>query len=149
MYTINNLKKLRQMTGISFTLCKKALEEANNNLEKAKKNLEKWGIKLSLEKSKRITNQGSLFSYIHHNRQVAALLELLCETDFVAKNSDFQKIGQELVMQIASMNPKDIKEFLSQIYIKDSNKTVDNLIKEYILKIGENIKIGRFMRYEI
>ncbi len=149
MYTVNNLKKLRQLTGISFSLCKKALEQSNNDPDKAKKLLEKWGAEISTGKTGRTTNQGSIFNYLHHNKKIGTLLELLCETDFVAKNSDFQMLGQELVMQIASMNPKNVKELLSQTYVKDSSKTVDNLIKEYILKIGENIKIGKFVRYEI
>lgn len=148
MYSLANLKKLRELTGVSFTLCKKALEQSNNDLNQAKKLLTKWGAEISLTKRQRATNQGSLFSYLHHNKKIGALLELLCETDFVAKNSDFQKLGQELVMQVASMKPKNVKELLSQAYIKDLSKTVDNLIKEYILKIGENIKIGRFVRYE-
>lgn len=148
MYTLNNLKKLRELTGVSFTLCKKALEQSNNDLNQAKKLLTKWGAEISLTKRQRATNQGSLFCYLHHNKKIGALLELLCETDFVAKNSYFQKLGQELVMQVASMKPKNVKELLSQAYIKDLSKTVDNLIKEYILKIGENIKIGRFVRYE-
>jgi len=149
MYTIDNLKQLRQQTGVSFSLCKKALEQSNGDLNKAKKILCKWGAEISLAKTQKVTNEGSLFSYLHHNKKIGALLELLCETDFVAKNADFQKLGQQLVMQIASMNPKNVKELLNQAYIKDLSKTIDNLIKEYILKIGENIKIGRFVRYEI
>jgi len=149
MYTIDNLKQLRQQTGVSFTLCKKALEQSNDDIDKAKKILTKWGVEISLAKIQKATNEGSLFSYLHHNKKIGALLELLCETDFVAKNTDFQKLGQQLVMQIASMNPKNVKELLGQTYIKDLSKTIDNLIKEYILKIGENIKIGRFVRYEI
>jgi len=149
MYTIQNLKKLRELTGVSVALCKKALEQSNNDIAAAKKLLEKWGTEISATKLEKTTNQGALFVYLHHNKKIGALLELGCETDFVAQNSDFQKLGQELVLQIASMKPKDVKELLSQAYIKDFSKTVDNLIKEYILKIGENIKVKRFVRYEI
>lgn len=149
MYSLNNLKKLRQLTGISFNLCKKALEVSNDDLEKAKKLLEKWGAEISPGKTQKATNEGSLFSYLHHNKKIGVLLELGCETDFVAKNADFQKLGQELVMQVASMKPKNLKELLGQPYIKDLSKTIDNLIKEYILKMGENIKVRKFVRYEI
>lgn len=143
------LKQLRQETGISFSLCKKALKEGNGDLEKAKKLLEKWGIEKSAGKASRTTNQGSFFSYIHHNGKIGVLLELLCETDFVAANSDFRYLGKELSMQVSFSNPHTAEELLKGSYIKEPEKTVDNLIKEYILKIGENIKVGRYVRYEL
>lgn len=149
MFTIENLKKLRELTGVSFSLCKKALDESVNNIPKAQKLLEKWGIKKAESKLLRPTKQGAVFSYIHHNKRVGVLLELLCETDFAAQNSEFQKLGAEISMQVASMNPKDQKELLKQAYIKDPKKTIEILIKEHILKIGENIVIGRFIRFEI
>lgn len=147
--TTEILKKLRDETGISFSLCKKALDETGNNIEKAKKLLEKWGIEKSASKSARSTNQGSFFSYIHHNGKIGVLLELLCETDFVAANEEFKSLGKELSMQISFSDPKGSKELLKSGYIKEPDKTIENLIKEYILKIGENIQVGRFVRYEI
>lgn len=149
MFTIENLKKLRDLTGVSFSLCKKALDESADDIAKAQKLLEKWGIEKAESKLLRPTKQGSVFSYIHHNRRVGVLLELLCETDFVAQNTEFKKLGAELSMQTASMDPKDQQELLKQAYIKDPKKTIENMIKEYILKIGENITIGRFSRFEI
>lgn len=149
MYSIENLKKLRDLTGVSFSLCKKALDESADDIAKAQKLLEKWGIEKAESKLLRPTKQGSVFSYIHHNRRVGVLLELLCETDFVAQNTEFKKLGAELSMQTASMGPKDQKELLKQAYIKDPKKTIESMIKEYILKIGENITIGRFSRFEI
>lgn len=149
MYTIKNLKKLRQETGVSFILCKKALEEANDNIKKAKEILKK-NSQISFEAKKRKkTENGAIFSYVHHNQRIAVLVELFCQTDFVAKNLEFQKLGNDLAKQIASMDPKNKKELLNQPFIKNQSETVASLIKQYILKLGENIKIGKFVRYEI
>ncbi|MFN4212999.1 MAG: elongation factor Ts [Microgenomates group bacterium] len=148
-FDINKLKKLRQETGISFSLCKKALEESNNDLNEAKKLLQKWGGEKIADKQTRSTTQGAIFSYIHHNKKVASLVELVCETDFVAQNRDFQKLGDALAMQVASMNPQNIEEFLSQEYIRDPSKKIADLIKEAVLKFGENVKINRFIRWSI
>lgn len=149
MFTLENLKKLREETGLSISLCKTALEEADNDINKAKERLKQYGEKFYEKKKERITKIGAIFSYLHHNQKIAVLIELLCETDFVAKNSEFQKLGNDLAKQIASMNPKDVKELYSQTFIKDSSRTIDSLIKEYILKLGENIKVGKFIRFEL
>lgn len=149
MADIKKLKQLRDETGISFSLCKKALDESDDNIEKAKELLQKWGIEKAESKSSRETKQGALFSYIHHNKKVGVMLELLCETDFVAANDEFQQLGNALAMQVASMKPEDKDELLKQPYVKDPKTTVENLIKEKILKIGENITIGRFQRWEM
>lgn len=149
MSTIHALKKLREETSVSFSLCKKALDESGNDIVKAKKLLSKWGIEQIASKLLRQTQQGALFSYIHHNKKIGVLLELLCETDFVVSNGEFQRLGGELAMQIASINPHDLSSLLKAPYIKEQSKTVETLIKEYIFKIGENIKIGKFIRFEI
>lgn len=149
MSTTDNLKKLREMTGISFSLCKKALDVSSNDIEKAKKLLHEWGLEQSESKLLRKTQQGAVLSYIHHTKKIGVLLELLCETDFVASNNLFQQLGAELAMQIASANPKDSVALFKTAYIKDQSKTIAVLLKEYIFKIGENIKIGRFIRFEI
>lgn len=143
------LKQLREETGISFALCKKALEETGNDLGKAKKKLSDWGAEKVREKGARSTSQGALFSYIHHNKKIGALIELQCETDFVSSNKDFQKFGQEVAMQVASVEAKDVKELLGQTYIRDAKKTISDLLNEIVLKIGENIKIARFSRWEV
>ena len=145
----DTLKKLREETGISFALCKKALEETNNDVEKAKKKLSDWGAEKVREKGSRSTSQGAIFSYIHHNKKIASLVELQCETDFVSNNIDFQTFGQEVAMQVASVPSKDVKELLSQAYIRDPKKTITDLLNEIVLKIGENIKIARSIRWEI
>lgn len=143
------LKKLREETGISFSLCKKSLEETDNNYEESKKLLNKWGVEKAEKKSDRSTGDGAIFSYIHHNKKIGSLLELKTETDFVSGNGEFQKIGQELAMQIASVPAKDVEEFKQQQYIRDPGKTIDEIIKEAILKFGENIQISRFIRWEL
>ena len=146
MIDITKLKLLRDQTGVSFSLCKKALEESNNNLENAKKKLvELAGDKIS-EKQKRPTAAGAIFTYVHHNK-IAAFIEIMCETDFVSSNQEFLKLGNELAMQLASMPAKNKEELLTQEYIRDSSKKIDNLVKEAVLKFGENIKIGKFERW--
>jgi elongation factor Ts len=149
MLDITKLKQLRQETGISFSLCKKALEQSNNNLTAAKKLLQKWGAEKLTDKLGTTTNQGAIFSYVHHNKKIAALVEVACQTDFVAGNCDFQKIGQELAMQVASMPAADVEELLTQEYIRDPAKKISDLIKEAVLKFGENIKINRFVRWTL
>lgn len=147
MFDVTKLKQLRDETGVSFSLCKKALEEAKNNIGEAKKLLSKWGVEKASGKAGRVTKEGAIFSYIHHNKKIGVLVELLCETDFVARNSDFQELGKELALQIASINPDTIENLLKSEYVKDPTKIIDALLKEYILKIGENITIGRFICY--
>ena len=149
MYNISKLKQLREETGISFSLCKKALEESKNNLDKAKKLLKKWGIAKAKDKSARSTGAGIIFSYVHHNKKIASLIELACETDFVSGNKEFQNLGQELAMQVASVRAETNEELLNQEYIRDPSKKISDLIKEAILKFGENIKIIKFVRWSV
>jgi len=144
-YDIKKLKQLREQTGVSFSLCKKALEESENDLDKAKKLLTKWGADKVKDKTERKTNAGAIFCYVHHNKKIASLIELLCETDFVSENKEFQNLGQEIAMQVASLKAQNSEELLNQEYIRDPSKKVSDLIKEAILKFGENIKIGRIV----
>ncbi len=149
MIDYQKLKQLREDTKVSFSLCKKALEETDNDMEKAKAKLKEWGIKKAEGKSDREIKAGGIYSYVHHNHLVAAMLELGCETDFVSGNEDFKKLGAELAMQVASVPAKDVEELLKQDYIREAGKTVDDMIKEAILKFGENIRIARFQRWEL
>ncbi len=149
MYDIKKLKQLREETGVSFSLCKKALEETKNNIPEAKKLLTKWGADKVKDKESRKTNAGAIFSYVHHNKKVAALVELLSETDFVSNNKEFQNLGQELSMQVASLKAEKVEELLKQEYIRDPSKKVSDLIKEAVLKFGENIKINKIIRWEL
>lgn len=146
---LKKLKELREKTGVSFSLIKKALEETDNNAEKAEKLLSEWGAKKAADKADRSTEQGGLFSYVHHNKRIATIIELRSETDFVSGNEDFRKLGQELAMQLASFKGKDIEEFMKEAYIRDPGKTVEDLVKDAILKFGENLKIARIIRWEL
>jgi elongation factor Ts len=143
------IKKLRETTGGGIADCKKALEQSNSDLKKATALLKTWGIQKSEKKEGRETGQGIVESYIHANGRVGVLLTLFCETDFVAENAEFKNLAHEIAMQIASMNPKNAEELLQQDYIRDGKMKVAGLIKSAIGKIGENIKVGEFIRYEI
>ncbi|MEI6533074.1 MAG: elongation factor Ts [Candidatus Roizmanbacteria bacterium] len=143
------LKQLREETGISFSLCKRALDETNNDIEASKKKMSEWGAKKATEKSDRSTDQGGIFSYVHHNRKIASLIELLSETDFVSGNAEFQKLGNEIAMQVATVRAETVEQLLESIYIRDASKKISDLIKDAVLKFGENIKLSRFVRWEI
>ena len=143
MVDFEKLKQLREETGISFAICKKALEEAKNDISKAKKIIEKIAGEKLQEKSKRITKSGGLFSYVHHNKKVASIVEILCETDFVSGNKEFQEFGHEMALQIASLYPKNVNELLSQEYIKDPKRKISDLLNEVTLKFGERIQISK------
>jgi len=149
MITAEQIKQLRQKTNISVMECKKALEKTDGDEKKALKILEKSGRKKVMEKSTRETKQGLIEAYIHNNSKIGAILELSCETDFVAKNSQFKELAHDLAMHIAALNPKDSEELLKQPFIKDEQKTIQDLINEAIAKLGENIKIRKFIRLEI
>lgn len=146
---INDIKKVREMTGISFESVREALEEADGKIELALEMLKKKGVEASAKKSGRETGEGLVFSYIHSNGKIGVLLKLLCETDFVAHNEQFKELGHELAMHIAAMNPKNVEELLLQSYIRDPDLTIDAFIKNYIVKLGENIRVGKFSRFDI
>ncbi|RUM59229.1 MAG: elongation factor Ts [Persephonella sp.] len=188
------VKTLREMTGAGILDCKKALEETDGNLEEAVELLRKKGIAKAAKKASRETKEGIIHAYIHAGGRVGVLLELNCETDFVARNDLFKELANEIALQIAAMKPKYVSRedipreiiekegeiireaalaegkpqhiaekiaegrlekffkevcLLEQPYIRDDKKTIEELIKEYIAKIGENIKVSRFCRYEI
>lgn len=148
MVNIDLLKKLRIESQVSLADCRKALEAASNNYREALVWLRKQGIEKAEKKSDRQTSQGLIESYIHQNGKVGALVEVLCETDFVARTDVFKKLVHEICMQVAAMNPKDVKALLRQEYIRDNSKTIEILIKETIAKLGENIVVKRFQRFE-
>ncbi len=148
MANLEKLKQLREETGISMMECKKALEEAQGDIEEAKEILRKKGKEFAEKKVKRETKQGIIESYIHPNKKIGAMIELHCESDFVARSEDFKNLAHELCLQIAAMNPEKIS-LMSQPWIRDETKTVKDLINEYIAKLGENIMVKRFIRYEI
>lgn len=146
---ITLLKQLRTETGVSVADCRRALEETNNDYAKAVTWLKKHGLEKAGKKAERATEQGLIESYIHTNGRVGVLVEVLCETDFVARTDEFKHLAHEVAMQTAAMNPKDVDTLLKQEYIRDNSKTVEGLIKETIAKLGENIVIKRIQRFAI
>lgn len=192
--SLDDVKSLRELTGASMMACKRALEEENGDLQKAIDMLRKKGEMKAAEKSERTTGQGAIVCYVHTNKKVAAMLQLACETDFVAKNEKFLELAGDLAMQVVASNPKSIspddvdkafiekereiwkgqlenegkpadkiamildnkekktrdeQSLLKQAFVKDPDRTVEALITESINKLGENIKVVRFVRYEI
>ena len=145
MNVVEIIKKLREETGSSISDCRQALMDTDYNMDKAKKWLKKKGLEKSAEKSSREVKAGLVETY-SHNGKVGVLVELLCETDFVARTEDFKNLAHELSLQIASMNPSSVEELLRQEYIRDATMTVNQLIKSVSGKLGENIQIGRFER---
>lgn len=149
MVDIELLKKLRSETLVSIADCRKALEESRNNYKKALDILRKSGLEKAAKKADREVLWGRIDSYIHQNGRVGVLIEILCETDFVALTDVFKNLSHEICMQVAAMNPKDVSVLLKQEYIKDPSRTIEILIKETIAKLGENIVVKRFQRFEI
>ncbi len=146
---IEVLKRLREETSASVADCRLALSEAKGDYEKARIWLKKHGIAKAGKKEGRETSQGIVDAYIHSGGRVGVLLELLCETDFVAKTADFKNLSHELCMQVAAMAPKSVDALLKQQYIRDASLTISDLIKSIIGKLGENIKVKKFERFEI
>lgn len=143
---IKLLKQLREETSASIADCRVALEETENDYKKALEWIKKKGLERAEKKSDRATSQGLIEAYIHGGGKIGVLVELNCETDFVAKTDDFKHLAKEIALQISAMNPKDVDELLKQEYIRDSSQTIEQLIKSVIGKLGENITIGKFNR---
>ncbi len=188
------IKELRERTGAGLMDCKKALTETGQDLDKAIDYLRKKGLSAAAKKAGRAATEGSVSSYIHMNGRVGVLLEVNCETDFVAKTPDFQAFCADVAMQIAAMNPLAVRReeldmakveaersllrekalaegkpekivdkivdgqvnkyysenaLLEQKFVKDDKKTIEQLQQELVAKLGENIKIRRFARYEL
>jgi elongation factor Ts len=188
------VKTLREQTGAGLMDCKTALKETDGDLGKATEYLRKKGLAAAAKKAGRIASEGVVTSYIHSNFRVGVLLEINCETDFVAKTDDFKRFAQDIAMQIAAMNPDCVRreEFdaqtlereksiarekaiadgkpekildrivegavnkvlservlLEQEFVKESKKSVEQLLKELVAKVGENVQIRRFVRYEL
>lgn len=146
---LNKIKELRELTGAGILECRQALETAKGDKKKALETLKAKGGEVAEKKKDRVTTAGLIECYVHAGGKVASMVELLCETDFVAQNEEFKKLAHEIAMQVAAMSPRDLKELLSQPYIRDETKTVDDLMKELIGRTRENIKINRFQRFEI
>jgi elongation factor Ts len=155
--TTEQIKELREKTGAGIMECKRALDEGGSMAE-AEKLLKEWGVAHASKVANRETSQGIIDSYVHAGR-IGALIELNCQTDFVARTQDFKTLAREIAMQVAATNPTRISgqesstdgdvPLLDQPYIRDPNKTVQDLLNETIAKTRENIVIRRFARFEL
>ncbi len=141
---VEEIKKLREVTGAGIADCRQALEDTKGDQKAAMELLRKRGIDKAAKKSDRQVKAGMVFAYVHHTGRVAALLALACETDFVAKTDDFQKLGKELALHVCASSPANVEELLGQEYVRDASKTIEVLIKEVIGKLGENIQVTDF-----
>ncbi len=146
---LNQIKELRELTGAGVMDVRRALEENDGDQKKALLVLKKKGAEVAEKKKERATGAGLLEAYVHNGGKVVAVVELLCETDFVARNEEFKALAHEIAMQVASMNPKNTEELLKQEYIRDASQTIADLVNGLIGKIRENIKINRFQRFEL
>lgn len=149
MVSIDLIKQLREETGISVGECKKALEQAAGDMEKAKELLRAWGKEVASRKQKREAKEGLIEAYAHATGKVAAMVQVRCETDFVSRSADFKNLCHEIALQVVSMDPADVPALLDQQYVRDSSRTIRNLVEEMIAKLGENIVVERFIRFEL
>ena len=149
MITTQDIKALREETGLSITECQKALEAAGGDKSKAISLLKERGAEIAIKKGDRTLGAGTITSYIHTGETVGAMVELLCETDFVAKNLEFRSVAHDIAMHVAAMNPPDTQELLNQPFIKDAGRKVGDMINSAIQKFGERIELGHFVRFSI
>jgi elongation factor Ts len=158
------VKELREQSGAAVIQCQNALIEAEGDIEKALQILKQKSLFQAEKKAERVTSQGLIEAYIHGGGRIGAMVEVNCETDFVARTDEFKELAHHLAMQIAAMNPQfiskeDVREgteiepqtacLLLQADIKDPDRTVKEIIAETIAKVGENIRVSRFARFEL
>jgi len=164
--TAAQVKELREITGAGVMDCKRALMETGGDKDKAVEMLRQHGLSVAEKKSHRTTEQGLVECYIHAGGRIGALVEVNCETDFVARTPDFKALARDLAMQVAATGPLYVSEeelklepgiegdpkeicLLCQAYIRDASRTVLDIVNDVIAKTGENVKVSRFARFEI
>ncbi len=145
MSDTNLVQKLREMTGAGVMDCKKALDDAKNDIEKAKALIMERGLAKVEKRAGRETGAGMVKAYVHNDR-IGVIVELRAETDFVVRSEPFQELAREIAMQISATAPENIEALLKQPYIRDESKTVEQIVGEVIAKVGENIRIANFAR---
>ena len=148
MITAEQVKNLRELTGAGMMECKKVLAETDGNEEKAIELLKERGVLKAEKKSGRIAAEGLVNTYISDDKKVGAIVEVNCETDFVSRGDDFKAFVASIAKQVATQDPKDVEDLLAQKYIEDESITVQEALTNLIAKIGENMSIRRFNRYE-
>ena len=146
---VDDIRQLREETSCGVIECKKALEESKGNFEKAKELLRKRGLEMAAKKADRVAKEGRVEAYIHTGNKIGVVVEVNCETDFVARNDDFIAFTKNLAMHIAAMNPENVQALLSQPFVKDASKNIQDLLNELVAKIGENIQVNRFIRFKV
>lgn len=144
----SDVKELRERTGVGMMEAKKALVAADGNMDKAIAALREKGAAVADKKSDRTTAEGVVESYVHGGR-ISVMVEVNCETDFVARNPEFREFAHDVAMQIASMAPASVDELYEQPFIKNSSQTIRELRNTLVQKMGENIQIKRFVRFEL
>ena len=148
MISANMVKDLREKTGVGMMDCKKALTETDGDMEKAIEYLREKGITKAAKKSSRIAAEGLVLAYVSEDNKVGAAIEVNSETDFVAKNEEFRTFVQALAKQVAINNPADVEALLNEEYIEEAGKKVSEVLTDKVAKIGENMNIRRFTRFE-
>jgi elongation factor Ts len=164
LVSVDVVKALRQSTGAGILECKKVLEETGGDLKRAEEILREKGLVRAAEKASRATRDGAIEAYIHSGARVGALVELNCETDFVARTPEFHELAHNLAMQVAAMSPLyvDVTDvpsdesrpagevcLLKQPYIRDPSRTVQEIIQDTVARLGENIRVRRFARFAL
>ncbi len=144
----DDIKKLREVTGAGVMECGRAFKDAGGDFDKAIALINERGIARAETKASRTVGAGMLKAYIHNGR-VAVLLQIHAETDFVLKSDLFQELAHDVAMHIAAMDPGSVDALLAQPFVKNEATTVGDLIKSVTAKVGENIKVERFCRYEV
>lgn len=169
--SVDAIKELREITSCGVIDCKKALEEAKGDFDKAKEILKKRGMELAAKKGARAAKEGRVECYVHLGSKIGVLVEVNCETDFVARSPDYAAFTKDLAMHIAAANPRYIKRedvpgdvlagqpepaaffqeqcLMEQAFIKDTQQTIQDYLNSLVAKMGENIFVGRFVRYKV
>lgn len=145
---MNDIQRLREVTGAGVMDCKKALDEAKGNFDEAVKIIQKQGFAKMEKRAGRETGAGLVESYVH-NERIGVLLDIRAETDFVVRSEPFRALAHDLVLQISAAAPETIEELLSQPFVKNESQTVAEVLKDVVAKTGENIKINKFYRIEV
>jgi elongation factor Ts len=143
--SIDEIKRLRELTGVGITDAKQALQAANGDFDKALSEMREKGLTKAEKRGEREARSGLIGSYVHDGR-IGVLVEVNCETDFVAKTDEFKGLVKDLTLHIAASDPQDNDELLDQPFVKDPAKTIGEVVKEVNAKLGENIVVRRFSR---
>ncbi|MEK7069655.1 MAG: translation elongation factor Ts [Patescibacteria group bacterium] len=149
MINAQQIKELRDKTGVSVSSCKKALEETAGDMEKALIVLQRESAKSAEKKADRTLGAGVVEAYIHNNKKTGVLVELMSESDFVSGNEDFRMLAKDIAMHIVASSPVDLIELAGQSYIKNPSITIKELVNQAVQKFGEKIEVSKFARYSL